>query len=264
MTKTSAQQHSVPVAYADQLVRLVRRWSVTAAELLSEIGLSEADVQEPHGRIPLDEFAALIERARGLTGEPGLGFYLGLEKRVSMYGFLGFAAMSAASLREALDIFIRFTPTLTTSVSLVLRVEGREASLSVYEHADLGSAHDVALISLMVGMQQIGRMLTGRDLGLGRADIALPEPSYFHRFRHLAPNTRFGQPVSRIVFDAAYLELPLAQADRAALQLARQQCEQALDALGYDGNLVERVRRAIPASRGDGFHSLEDVASDLA
>src|SRR5580700_3525799 len=176
MTKTSAQQHSVPVAYADQLVRLVRRWSVTAAELLSEIGLSEADVQEPHGRIPLDEFAALIERARKLTGEPGLGFYLGLEKRVSMYGFLGFAAMSAASLREALELFIRFTPTLTTSVSLALRVEGPVASLTIHEHADMGSAHDVALFSLMIGMRQIGKTLTGRDIGHERADMTLPEP----------------------------------------------------------------------------------------
>jgi AraC-like DNA-binding protein len=264
MQAGSTQQHSVPATYADQLVQLVRRWGVGAAELLSGFGLSETDVQDAQRRLPLGVFVALIERARTLTGEPGLGFYLGLEKRVSMYGFLGFAAMSAASLRDALELFIRFTPTLTTSVSLALRVEGPVASITIHEHADMGSAHDVALLSLMIGMRQIGKTLTGRDIGHERADMTLPEPPYFQRFKHLAPHTRFDQPVSRVVFDAASLDWPLAHADRTALQLARQQCEHALDALGYDGNLIERVRRAIPAAERGGFRSLEEVASNLA
>ncbi len=263
-TQGQTSGHSVPAAYAEQLVQLVRRWDVSAEELLGEVGLSETAVQDPHGRLSLEVFGALLERARALTGEAGLGFYLGLQKRISMYGYLGFAAMSAASLREALEIFVRFTPTLTTSISLGLHVEGRAASLIVRELVDMGSTRDVALISLMVGMRQIGRALTGRDLSGDRADIALPEPAYFQRFKHLMPHTRFGQPVSQVVFDAAYLDLPLAQADRAALRLAREQCERALDALGYDGDLVERTRRAIALPEGDGFRSLDKVAGSLA
>jgi AraC-like DNA-binding protein len=260
---TATRQHSVPAAYAEQLVQLVRRWNVTAEELLSGVGLSEAEVQDPHGRLPIEAFGAVVERARALTGEPGLGFYLGLQKRVSMYGYLGFAAMSAGSLREALELFVRFTPTLTTSISLNLLVEGAVASLTVHEHFDLGTARDVALTSLMVGMQQIGKALTGRELQGERADVALPEPTYFHRFKHLMPNTRFGQPVSQVVFDAAYLDLPLVQADRAALRLAREQCERALDALGYDGDFVQRTRRAIATANREGFGSLHDVAQKL-
>jgi AraC-like DNA-binding protein len=265
MPPCSTIQHSVPAAYADHLLRLVRRWGVTAEEMLSTVGLSEAVVQEPHGRLPIETFGALLERARTLTGEPGLGFYLGLQKRISMYGYLGFAAMSAGSLREALEIFVRFTPTLTSSISLRLQVEGRLASLIIDEHFDLGRARDVALINLVVGMREIGRTLTGRSLDGDHADIALPEPPYLDRFAHLVPNTRWGQPVTRVVFDAAFLDLPLAQGDRIAVKLAREQCERALDALGYDGDLVERVRRAISGTENaDGFRSLDDVAAGLA
>jgi AraC-like DNA-binding protein len=256
-------QHSVPAAYAEQLVQLVRRWDVTAEDLLSELGLSEALVHDPHARLPMETFGALIQRARRLTGEPGLGFYLGLQKRVSMYGYVGFAAMSAASLREALEMFVRFTPMLTTSLSLSLQVDGRTASLLVHEHYDLGPARDVALISLLLGMRSIGRMLTGRDLDGGHVDVALPEPAYVDRFRHLIPNTRFGQPVSQVIFDAAVLDLPLLHADRAAVRLASEQCERALDALGYDGDLVARARRAVGTSDGGGFRSLDEVASTL-
>jgi AraC-like DNA-binding protein len=261
---SSSVQHSVPAAHGDQLVQLVRNWGITADEMLSPLGLSESAVQDPHGRLPCETFGALLERARTLTGEPGLGFYLGLQKRISMYGYLGFAAMTAGSLREALEMFVRFTPTLTTSIGLRLHVEGRLASLFIEEHFDLGPSRDIALINLMVGMREIGRTLTGRNLDGDHADIALAEPPYVHRFRHLVPNTRWGQPATRVVFDAAYLDLPLAQADRVAVKLAREHCERALDALGYDGDFSHRVRRAISNAGGvNGFPSLEMVAANL-
>ncbi len=265
MQPNSTVQHSVPAGYADQLVQLVRRWNVTADEMLSPVGLSETAVQDPHGRLPVEMFGTLLERARSLTGEPGLGFYLGLQKRVSMYGYLGFAAMSAGSLGEALEIFVRFTPTLTTSISLRLHVEGGMASLFIEEHFDLGASRDIALINLTVGMREVGRALTGRNLDGDHVDIALAEPSYLHRFKHLVPNTRWNQPITRVVFDAALLDLPLAQADRVAVKLARDQCERALDALGYDGDFVERVRRSVSnAESAPGFRSLDDVAARLA
>jgi AraC-like DNA-binding protein len=261
---SSTVQHSVPAAHGDQLVQLVRNWGITPEEMLSPLGLSESAVLDPHGRLPIETFGALLERARTLTGEPGLGFYLGLQKRISMYGYLGFAAMTAGSLREALEMFVRFTPTLTTSIGLRLHVEGRLASLFIEEHFDLGPSRDIALINLMVGMREIGRALTGRNLDGDHADLALAEPPYLHRFKHLVPNTRWGQPATRVVFDAAYLDLPLAQADRVAVKLAREHCERALDALGYDGDFAHRVRRAISNAGGvNGFPSLEVVAASL-
>ncbi len=256
--------HTVPAAYAGQLVRLVKRWDIGPEELLSGVGLDERTIEDPQGRLALEDYGALIERARELTGEPGLGFYLGLQKRVSAYGYLGFAAMSAGSLGEALELFIRYTPMLTTSISLRMQVDRGMASLIIDEHANIGTARDVALISLTVGIWQIGQMLTGRAFHEelpDYADLAIPEPAYFDRFKHLVPGMRFSQPVSRVVFDAKSLDWPLAQADRAALRLASEQCERALDALGYQGDFANRVRRALGGDHG--FRSLDEVAAHV-
>jgi AraC-like DNA-binding protein len=259
-----AQGYSVPASYADQLAQLVRRWNVLPEELFSGVGLTEAEVQAPGGRIALSTYASLLERARTLTGEPGLGFYIGLQKRISGYGYLGFAAMSASSLAEALDLITRLSPVLTTSITLRLRIEGRVASLVVDEHVDMGSVRDIALIGLISGMRPIAQMVTGRDVPSVFVDLAIPEPSYFSRFKHLLPNARFGQPVNQIGLDVAMLDLPLVQADRAALRLAREQCERTLDTLGREGDFVERVRRAIWNGDGQGVRSFDDVAENLA
>jgi AraC-like DNA-binding protein len=126
--------------------------------------------------------------------------------------------------------------------------------------ADMGAARDVALMSLVVGLKQIAKALTGRDLR-GTADISMPEPPYFKRFTHLVPKVRWDQPVTQLVFDSALLDLPLVVPDRVALLLAREQCEKELRALGFDGALVERARRLLP--KPDGFRSLAELAEAL-
>jgi AraC-like DNA-binding protein len=253
--------HTVPIALLLRLVELVKRWHIPADELLSEVGLSEKTLEDPPDRLPVATMCALLQRARVLTGEPGLGYYLGLQHRVSIYGYLGFAALSAASLREALELAVQFAPVFSTALAISLRVEGSAASLCVEEHADLGPARDIVLISMLLGLREVGCALTGRNLQ-GDFELVVPEPAYYPRFADLAPNWRFGQPMNRMLFDAGSLDLPIVTADRAACRLARKLCERALDELGFDAGLADRVRRLLASYEG-GFPSFAQVAAHI-
>lgn len=264
MNASRPTEHTQPASQALQIVELLERWSIRPETLLSPFDLSEAELLEPEARLRVSTFAAILRRARALTGEPGLGFYLGLQKRISRYGKVGLTAMNAATLREALELACRFTPLLTDSITLRLEVHGPTAALIVDEHAiaETGDARDIIMFSFVVGLQQIGKTQTGRDFSLGRAiDIPMPEPSYFPRFAHLLPNVRFDQPALQFVFDAALLETPMSTPDRAALRLLRDECERELLSLGFSASLTERVRRAMSAERG--FRTLEEVSADL-
>jgi len=79
--------HTVPVALALQLVELLKRWHIPDVELLSGVRLGPNALEDPLGRLPVSTMHDLLERARLMTGEPGLGYYLGLQKRVSLYGY---------------------------------------------------------------------------------------------------------------------------------------------------------------------------------
>jgi AraC-like DNA-binding protein len=261
MRHLSASEHTVPIALASQLVRLVKRWQVSAADLLGEVGLSESSLEDPLTRIPVAKMCTLLERARTLTGEPGLGYYLGLQTRVTLYGYLGFALLSASTAGEALNLAVQFAPIFSTALGIELRIEGRVASLSFEERAELGSARDIVLISMLVGLRELGRAMTGRDTG-GIADFAFPEPSYHARFAHLSLNSRFDQPFNRLQFDAAVIDFPSATADPVALELARIQCERELDKLGFDARFADRVRHLM-ADDDDNFDSLDQIAVHL-
>jgi AraC-like DNA-binding protein len=249
------------MSLVQQLIELVKRWHVPASELLSVIGVSESALENPLSRLPVATMCELLNHARLLTGEPGLGYYLGLQKRVSVYGYVGFAALSASSLREVVELAARFGRLFSTALTIDLHVEARTASLYFEEQANLGAVRDIVLISLLFGLQTIGSALTGQEAPV-LVDLAIPRPAYQPRFAHLAPDLRFGQPFNRLVLDAATLDLPIVTADPMALRVARALCERSLEGLGYDIELVERVRRLL-ASDEDGYRSLEQVAARM-
>jgi AraC-like DNA-binding protein len=251
-------QHWLTGAFALQLLRLARRWNVSPAQLLKGLG-AEAELAAPGATLPLEAVITLCERARALTGEPGLGLYWGLSQRATGYGYPGFAAMSAESYGQALQA-IRYVPMITTMVSMHLEVQGDVASLMVEEHSDPRSARDILLIGLLVGLRQVGEDITGSRL-LASIDLSISEPDYYREFANIVPRVRFGQPMNRLVFDTSALELPIVMADAAALRLASEQCERALEDLGPEAILLARVRRALLAH--EGFRSLAQVAAEL-
>jgi AraC-like DNA-binding protein len=249
-------------AYALQLIELVRRWNVTAEQLLEGTGLTERELEDPRFRMPVEVLAALTERTRTLTREPGIGFHLGLQKRLSMYGHMGFASMSVGTIREWIALVTKYMPTASNALSFELEVVGKQAILRIHEHAQLGSAHDIALFSLLVGMRQMLTTVTGRNPGKIGYDIPIDKPAYFDRYAHLLPDAVFGQDALRIRFDARTLDLRLTTPDRAALRLAQEACERQLAELGLeDDSLALRVRKLALSS--ERIRSVEDVARAL-
>jgi AraC-like DNA-binding protein len=252
---------SLPGAPALQLIRLLERRNIASEQLLAPLGLRQEELEKPFARISIDTLRALVDRARQLTGDPGLGFYMGLETRASNFGYLGFAAMCAANVREAIELTIRFVPILTDAFDLRLKIEGGRASLEFESHVDFGSLEDVFMFGAVVGLWQIASACTGTPV-TGLTELTFPEPSYYGSFEHLLPRARFGQPTTRLVFDASVLALPIVGADRAALRLAREQCQAVLEALDRTGGVVDRVRRLV-ARAGDAPLSIARAAAAL-
>ncbi len=251
----------LPGAYALHLLDLVARYEVGAEELLEGFGLSREALAAPASRVSLTVAERVVERAIRLTGDPALAVAMGLQLPISSHGYLGFAAMTARNVREALELAVRFAPTRTTALALSLHVEGDVASLVLEERAPLGALREFVIFALMVGIAQLAKALTGHELE-GDAEVVFARPPYFDRVAHFVPGeVRFEQPSNRLVFAASVLDLRLDMADPVATQLAREQCERELSALGRDDHAVARARELLP--RPEGFLSLEEVAQKM-
>jgi AraC-like DNA-binding protein len=251
-------EHTVPAGLLLQIVEVAKRWDVRPAQLLGKVGLEVQELAQEQARIPLASYLAVIDQARALTREPGFGFCWGLQMRVSAFGYLGFATMSANTLRDALALVIQFAPLISTAHGLRLEIDGAMASLVLEEHADFGGVRDVVLIARLCGLWQTAKLVTGRDFE-ATAELAIAEPPYHSRFGHLLPPMRYGQRTTRAIFRADQLDVPLVMADPAALRIARKQCETELAALTPGARLVRTVRRLV-LDREGGVRPPREVA----
>lgn len=254
-------EHSLPGGYVLYSVELVKRWRVTAEELLEGSGLDLDALADPRTRVPIPTIVYVLERARALTGERTYGYYLGVQMRVSAHGYLGAAARSARTMREAIDLTIRFMPVVTTALSLRLEIAGGDAALIVDEHADFGRERDTVLLATLIGIWQIGLAMSGVDPS-GHADLALPEPDYLPELLRVAPRVRFRQPATRLFFDVTKLDVPYGLADPVALQLATDACERILSSRKGESPATARVRGLVMHVKGNEL-SLEHVAAAL-
>jgi AraC-like DNA-binding protein len=251
----------IPGIYVLDVVTLARRWKVHADALLAGTGLTEEGLRDPGARVSLAHCTQIVERAHQLTNEPSLALYLGMQMRVSSHGFLGFAAMTASTVREALAFAERFAATRTAVIGVSTVVEHDTAAVVFEERADLGGLREFAILSLIVGIWQIGQTLTGRPLR-GSAECSFPAPPWLARVPiPTGDMLRFGRPANRLCFAAALLDLPLVSADPVAVQLARAQCEREL-AMLVDAGLPGRVRAALVAPDGS-FRSVDEVARQV-
>ncbi len=253
----------IPGIHARHLAEVVARFGVRPEALLAPSGLDADALAEPGARVSIAELVPLIERARALTAEPGLGFSVGLQMRIASHGYLGLAAMTAATVGDAIAIAVRFAPTRTNAISLRLELDEDEARLCFDEHVDLGPARDAFVFGLLTGIWKIGNAITGLELAEhgpagspASADVTFAEPPYFARFAALAPKVRFGRPTTCLRFARALLDRPLVTGDPAALRLTLEQCERELEALAP--RVALRVRALLPGPGG--LRSLEDVA----
>jgi AraC-like DNA-binding protein len=261
LSQPPAEPHTVAAGLFFPLVEVVKHWGVTSEDLFGPFGLHEQDVSEPNARIPHALHVAILDRARTLTGEPALGIFWGLQIRASVFGYLGFATTSAATLRDAIELAVQFAPLASTAHGMRLHVDGDRASLFLDERVDTGSVRDIITLARLGCLWRIGEAITGRELNAS-AEIAFPEPGYYARFAHMAPPVRFDRPVTRAVIDAAALDYPLVTADLLALRLAAEQCARELASLGGGGRLTRTVRGLLWKPEGE-LRSPSEVANAM-
>jgi AraC-like DNA-binding protein len=267
--------HTLLAALARQIRDVVRHWNVAPEPLLARAGVSAADIAGPAARIELGPMLALIEAARQATREPALGWYAGAQSTISMFGFLGFATMSAPTVAAALELAVEYAnPLLGTIFTFRIVDEGEKVALVLDETVDFGPSRDFILGSAIAATWQLGYRLVGARLRW-RAELMMSEPPYFKRMmerippaiasapgleglRRMVPPVRFAQRANRFVFARASLDLPLIMSDAAAHGMAVAHCEVEQHALATDR--VAQVRHAIER---DAQSSMESVARDL-
>lgn len=198
---------TLPIAYSRLLMALVTERGVSPDGLLDGTGLSLHQFEQPDARLTLIQLVRLFHNALTLTGEPGLGYDYGLSIPVTAHGFLGYAVMSCATLRDALALGQQFL-SLRSTLRIRTFEEAEQGVVELVETVSLGPLRRFALDCAVVTLARVGQTITAMGFEQMELWFDFPESPYFVQYRSRLPSAHFDRPAIQLRFRRELLDRP--------------------------------------------------------
>jgi AraC-like DNA-binding protein len=235
---------------------------IDALDMLSEIGLHAASLRNIELKIPVDKVAWLLEHTAEKSGCDTIGLRMAESRKISNLGMVAMLVRDQATVRNALNLTIRYLPLHNQGMSVVIEEERGICLLRPQMRvAGLGD------------IRQSVELFTGalfRILGFFLGEEWRPQHV---AFQHSAPRDlavhkrlfgavcRFEQSFDAIVLRAEDLDRPLKTFDPVMSRYARQ----LLDTMAVQDRhtLTNEVNQIILATLPSGRCTADTIAAHL-
>lgn len=253
----------MPSAYFKFTLEQLGTTRALRAAILDGTGVAPAGVAAVGEEITVGQQLRQVRNV-GTVAAPGWGLALGARLGTVSHGVLGFGAVSAPTLRDALELLVRYGHVRDPCFGFQLRQVGPEVRIEIHERIDLLEVERVPEIeSFLLSLQALVEAILGLELDGTRVDVAATPPHADLYRRYFSGTVRFGAEVSALVIPASWLDHVSPFADVGLHRVSVRKLEALAERLKgrrYTAALVEELM----ASGGQGGRSLEEVAKRLA
>ncbi|MGO8997028.1 MAG: AraC family transcriptional regulator [Polyangiaceae bacterium] len=241
------------------MLRFARARGVDTAEVLREIGVSPAKLDEYDYRIPeTSRFHAWVAVPE-LAHDGAFGLHVAEQATIGAFDALDYALYFSSTLGEAFGRLLQFHRVLSDAWAVRLESEGGVARLSRVERTP---PHEVE--AFMTVMVVRARELTGHDVAPREVRFAhvAPADTRPHAAIFRAP-VRFGCAMSELALSADDLALPVKTSNPGVEQILERYLKELVGRLPKNDSFVERVRAVVTQALLDGRPTLATVARRL-
>ncbi|NLY93283.1 MAG: AraC family transcriptional regulator [Myxococcales bacterium] len=227
--------------------------------LLAHAGLDASVFASEHGHLTLEEVERLVGRACALENTDALGLEVGQRLQLMSHGSLSVAALTAPTVREAVETVVRFFALVSPLFSLELR--RGEAKTAVRLSVRWPIDHEVERFhtaTMSGSLYAQLRFLLGGTLPPGvELDARHPRPPGLPPWvDEIDVTIRFDRPRYELRLPSSILDVRLPLADPRAHESARRTCAAELAARPDPSRFSAAVERALRES-GPPFPDLD-------
>ncbi|MFI1917358.1 AraC family transcriptional regulator [Nocardia sp. NPDC020380] len=213
------------------LMQLAADRGMLPEQLLAGTALTERIVLDPEAEVTARQEVAVVRNLLARFGdEPGLGAEAGRKYHISLYGSWGLALLSSGSLRQVIDVALRYLDLAFVFGQLIFE-EGEEESRLIFDGSEVPLDVRPFLAERIVsGIQTIGRELYAAGVPATRVTFMHAAPSDTARFREIfGVEPDFGAAEDAIAFASVFLDFPLPQADEWTRSTCERLCRELLE-----------------------------------
>ncbi len=242
---------------------VARAGGLDPARMLLEAGLSPSVEREPDLMIPVERVGHLLQASAIKSGNESFGLCMAESRRLSNLGAVGMLIRDQATLRDSLELLIRYQPLLNGSLSLMIEAHADVVVLREEVRAGKPQQPTRQRIELALGvMLRLMQRFLGADWQPRRVCFEHPAPhdaGVHHRL--FGYGVEFNADFNGIVCAKADLDVRNPSADPAMARYAQQLLDASITPL--KPAMVDDVRRTtlllLPSGRG----TIEQVAEHL-
>jgi len=229
---------------------------------LSKAQIAPEILKQDRARVTALQMEWMSETAMRELDDEALGWF---RRRLpwGSYGMLVRASLTAPTLGLALARWCRHHNLLTDDIHLRLLRSGSQAHLELKELDDLQQMREFCTVSVLRNALGVACWLTDSRIPLSGTNLHFPAPDHMDSYRVLFDGpTQFDQQVSRLSFDAGYLDLPVRRNEAALQRMLQRALLLTVRPYRRDRLLVEKVRQTL-AEHPQSSRNAEDLAARL-
>jgi AraC-like DNA-binding protein len=264
MTSTYSQQRPfLTTGYLTQLITLVKQQGFSTEQVLANTQLDDHIMQQNTHISPM-QYHTVVENALALSQDPLLGIKHGQRLNIASHGFVGFAAMAADDLGQALSLAIRYARTRTLLADIRFHKEDDSAVVQINRLASMPSTFPFVVENIITSFIGVARFLINQQDQMS-AVVKLnysPQAPLSEYERLLGVPVLFNQPHNQVCFPEYLLDVPVSTANATSRGLAESECEKLLIQLDQGQDLVIQIRHKL--DKMNAFPTLPIMAKAMA
>jgi AraC-like DNA-binding protein len=239
---------------------------IGAEQTLAGSGITVADLDDPYFFVSRQQVATVFGNFLRLTPGTISPLELGASFHLTDYGFYGYALLSSATVRDAIDFGMAYRELATPIVEVELSFADGEAAWLIRPLPDFAPHEAMArfVLEYQSGiLLALHKSVSGNAFRLRSASFGFAVPdSAAHYHTVLNCPIVFDAPQTELRFDQAWLEHRPLGAHAITFQLVRETCREMLERIGGGRGVVGEIYRHL-LSRSGQFATLEEMAGYL-
>ncbi|WP_352889043.1 AraC family transcriptional regulator [Sinimarinibacterium thermocellulolyticum] len=242
---------------------LVRALGADPRAILQQHGIDPRIVHDPDAFIDSKALVDVLEYCSSALRDPLFGLHLAQNQQPDVYGAVAVLCRAAATMREAIDCFVRYIPVIHSPVPELALVEGADISEIRWRvPADLGLNVQASLQAALLNVKLL-RVIGGESFRPSYVHLTVPVRSLDvpEIERMFGCTFRAHMPNNAIAFASAVLDRPVASANRTLFRLLYGYLDRVRAASRR--SLVERVQDYVRGALPQGNCSIEHCAKKL-
>ena len=235
-----------------------------AASFLTTAGIELTCLEDPYGRISLEQWSKLQLIAYEHSNDPACGLHLAERTTIGAFSVLGYLFLNCDTARTSLRQFFRYYELLMDAPKPGFIEDGTQAKLIYHHKANHPDLSRFCAEYVLTCLWQIGNKFSTRTSDVIEIGFQHSAPDYLHEYQRLFPcPVLFNRDSDYIIYDRASLDIVQPHGDAYLVQLLEQRADEILSIWRQKQSLSNRIETHLRNHECLAKSSLGEVAKCL-